>query len=143
MKMNLAIARTAVLLATLVAAGCSRDPLQMDLGAGRASQAVLTGNDQQARAGTELPQPVTVQVLDAAGNGVHNQIVNFVVIEGGGHVYAGAALTDDQGFARDWWTLGEQAGANAMEARAVDSGSGEALVFGVFHATGIAADQTD
>jgi hypothetical protein len=84
---------------------------------------------------------VTVQVLDAAGKGVPDQIVKFVITEGGGEVYAGAALTDKQGFAREWWTLGEQAGENAMEVRSMASGTGEVLVFGTFRAIGLNADQ--
>jgi hypothetical protein len=136
--MKLPTLPTAVFLAIALAAGCSRsDPFQPGLQAGPASRAVLSGSDQRAPAGTELPQPVVVKVLDAAGNPVPDQIVNFVVTGGGGEVYAGAAITNRQGVAQEWWTLGPRPGPNTLEARAVDSGSGEALVFGTFQATGL------
>jgi hypothetical protein len=134
MKRNLRTV-SAVLVGFVVAvAGCSRSGVLPDLDAGGASHAVATGSGQQAAAGTELPAPVTVKVLDIAGRPVSNQIVNFVVTRGGGHVYSGRAITDADGLARDWWTLGPTAGANALEARAVDSSTGEALVFGRFEA---------
>jgi hypothetical protein len=138
--MKLPTLRTAVFLAIALAAGCSRsDPFQPGLDAGAASRAVLIGSDQKATAGTELPKPIAVKVLDAAGNPVPDQIVNFVVTSGGGHVYAGAALTNGQGVAQEWWTLGPRPGPNTLEARAVDSTTGEALVFGTFQAVGLDA----
>jgi hypothetical protein len=97
---------------------------------------ILSGNAQTAPVLTELPQPVVVKVTDAQGHKVKNQVVNFVVTAGGGHVFAGTAITNDDGVAQERWTLGGVAGApQALEARAVDSSTGQALVFATFTAT--------
>jgi len=96
------------------------------------------GNTQTAAVNTELPQPVVVKVTDAKGHAVKGQVVNFVVTAGGGHVFAGTALTNDDGIAQERWTLGAVAGPQTLEARAVDSSTGQALVFATFTATATA-----
>ncbi|MFL5540891.1 MAG: Ig-like domain-containing protein [Longimicrobiaceae bacterium] len=97
---------------------------------------VLAGNAQTAPVLTELPQPLVVQVTDAQGHKVKGQVVNFVVTAGGGHVFAGTAITSNDGVAQERWTLGGVAGApQTLEARAVDSATGQALVFATFTAT--------
>lgn len=60
---------------------------------------------------------------------------------GGGSVWAGSALTDKRGHARDYWTLGPSTdpGANTLEVRAVDPTTGEKRVFATFTATGLPA----
>ena len=60
--------------------------------------------------------------------------MNFVVTEGGGSVFAGTALTDDEGLAKDFWTLGFP-GPQEVQVRAVDSKTGAKLVFATFEAT--------
>lgn len=126
-----------MIFTTVLLGGCSRgNPLQSTPETGPPSQIVLVGNNQEGPAGVELPAALTVIVLDSEGRPVRNQIVNFVVTRGGGQVYAGAAVTDSDGQARDWWTLGSVPGVNELEARAVDSWTGEPLVFGRFIATG-------
>jgi hypothetical protein len=77
---------------------------------------------------------LVVKVEDAKGKGVRGQIVNFRVTEGGGSVFAGVAITDKDGVAQERWTLGES-GSQQVEARAVDTETGEALTFAVFIAT--------
>ncbi|HET7462952.1 MAG TPA: Ig-like domain-containing protein [Longimicrobium sp.] len=100
---------------------------------------VVAGNTQSAAAGAELPQPLVVKVSDAKGRAVKGQVVNFVVTAGGGQVFAGTALTNDDGLAQERWTLGKVAGApQTLEARAVDSSTGQALVFATFTATATA-----
>lgn len=95
---------------------------------------VVSGDLQTATAGTQLPQPLVVEVLDAGGNPVRGQVVNWVVTAGGGSVFAGTAVTDANGRAQERWTLGTVAGdTQRVEARAVGS-SGEAIVFGEFRA---------
>jgi hypothetical protein len=97
---------------------------------------IVADNTQSAPVLTELPQPVVVKVTDANGHVVKGQVVNFVVTAGGGHVFAGTAITNDDGLAQERWTLGSVAGApQTLEARAVDSATGAALVFATFSAT--------
>jgi hypothetical protein len=100
---------------------------------------IIAGNAQSAPVLTELPQPVVVKVTDANGHVVNGQVVNFVVTAGGGHVFAGTAITNNDGLAQERWTLGGVAGApQTLEARAVDSATGAALVFATFSATATA-----
>ena len=100
-----------------------------------ASLVVVSGGDQRGEVGTELPNAVVVQVRDAEGQPVANQIINVVVVEGGGSVFAGSAQTNAQGEARERWTLGTVAGEQALEARAVDQSTGDPVVFGRITAT--------
>ena len=99
---------------------------------------ILSGNAQTAPVLTELPQPVVVKVTDDKGHAVRGQIVNFVVTAGGGHVFAGTAITNGDGIAQERWTLGGVAGLQTLEARAVNTSTGQPLVFGTFTATGTA-----
>jgi hypothetical protein len=99
--------------------------------------AIVSGNDQQAPAGSELPAPIVVKVTNTSGTAVAGQLVNFVVTQGGGSVFAGRAITNSSGIAQEWWTLGATPGANTLEVRAVDSSTGQPRVFGTFRATGL------
>src|SRR5690606_24176665 len=102
---------------------------------------IVSGNEQRAAAGSELPNPVVIRVRDSAGRAVRNQIVNFRVTDGGGSVYGGATLTNESGIAQDRWRLGSKVGTQTLEARAVDATTGEKLRFAVFRATAIEASQ--
>lgn len=129
----------AVFLGALAAAGCQdAGPVGWggELPLTVARYEIVAGEGQSAPAGSELPAPLVVRVTDATGAARQGQIVNWIVTGGGGDVFAGVALTDSLGFAREWWTLGPEPGANTLEARAVDSSTGEALVFARFAATG-------
>lgn len=98
---------------------------------------IVSGNTQTGVVGHELPGAVVVRVKDDQGRPVSGQIVNFRVVAGGGSVFAGAALSDASGIARERWTLGTAAGPQRLEARAVDS-NGVAIVFASFDATAVA-----
>jgi hypothetical protein len=131
------IAGALALLVGLLAAGCNGEVV----GGGQtpAKLVVVSGDLQTAQVGTELPQQLVVRVLDDRGRPVKGQIVNFRVTAGNGTVFAGAALTDAFGEARERWTLGTVAGdTQRVEARAVNPATGEALVFGQFRAIGTA-----
>jgi hypothetical protein len=111
-----------------------------------ASIQIVSGNAQTGFAGEELPDAVVVRVTDAAGTPVAGQIINFKVTEGGGSVFAGAALSDASGTARERWTLGPVTGLSPvpqkLEARAVDTQTGGAIVFATFAATAAARPPT-
>lgn len=88
--------------------------------------------------GQELPEPLVVHATDANGRDVKQQIINFRVVSGGGSVFAGTALTNEHGLARERWTLGTSTSLpQRVEARAVDPGTGEALVFARFDGTAL------
>ena len=101
-----------------------------------AQVAVVSGNTQTGPVLAELPQPLVVKVTDAQGRAVKGQVVSFVVTAGGGHAAAGTVTTDAQGLAQGRWTLGGVAGApQTLEARAVNSNTGQVLAFTTFTAT--------
>jgi hypothetical protein len=129
------IAGAAALLWGLLVAGCNGELV----GGGQipAKMVVISGDLQSGMVGTELQQPLVVRVVDDRDRPVKNQLVNFVVIAGGGSVFAGSAITNADGEARERWTLGTVAGdTQRVEARAVDPSTGQALVFAVFRAIG-------
>jgi len=95
---------------------------------------VVSGDAQMGVAFQELPAPVVVRLLEAGKDKVvPGQTLNFRVTQGGGSVFAGAATTDKDGLAADYWTLGAP-GPQVLEVRAVTA-SGQKLVLGTFTAT--------
>lgn len=129
------LARTLLLLGLAGVAACD-SPTNSGPGA-PAELAIVSGDLQTRTVGRELTSALVVRVTDDKGRPIEGQIVNFRVTAGGGTVFAGAALTDDDGQARERWTLGTVAGdTQRVEARAVDPATGAALVFAVFRAVG-------
>jgi hypothetical protein len=103
------------------------------------SISIVSGAEQSGVVNTELPKPLIVKAVDEAGKPVLGQIVNFVVTSGGGHVFAGAAATDKNGTAQEFWTLGKTtADPQIVEVRSVDPTTGEKKVYGEFRATPLA-----
>ncbi|MDQ6887639.1 MAG: Ig-like domain-containing protein [Gemmatimonadota bacterium] len=131
-------AYAAALVCALVAAGCSGDaPTGNALGP-PARFDLVSGDNQTATVGTELPAPLVVKVLDANGRPIPNQVVNFVVTLGGGRAFAGAASTTTAGIAQERWTLGTVAGAQTIEVRSVDGATGQPRTWAIFSATATA-----
>ena len=129
--------RIALVLSLLALISCDTEtPTEPDPPVA-ASMQIVSGQQQTDTVGRELAEPVVVQVLSAEGAPVRGQVVNFVVTEGGGEVFAGTSITDELGFARERWTLGTTSGPQALQARAVDTQSGQALVFADFSATAL------
>ncbi len=127
------------LLAALALSGACDSPTSSGPGA-PATLDIVAGDLQTRTVGTELPQQLVVRVLDDKGKAVEGQVVNFRVTAGNGSVFAGTALTDAAGEARERWTLGTVAGdTQRVEARAVNPTTGAALVFAEFRAVGTAA----
>lgn len=125
------------LLALASLTGCHDEPLAPVPGVAAAIRLVEGGN-QSGVVGQELPSPLLVEVTDAQGNPVANQILNFRVISGGGSVFAGTGLTNAAGRAQERWTLGTNAKEpQLLEARAVANATGAPLVFAAFSATAL------
>src|SRR6266568_3138598 len=117
----------------LVLASCTA-PVGTDQPVGSLSLSVVSGNNQTAPPGTELPNPLVARVEDSRGHVVRGQIVNFIVVSGGGSVFAGAAISGGDGIVQERWTVGSS-GPQQVEARAVDNQTGEKLTFAIFTAT--------
>jgi len=98
---------------------------------------VVSGNGQSGVVGTEVA-PLIV-IVRSNGNPVPLQVLNFRVVSGGGSVYGGTELTDNDGIAQEIWTLGTDASQpQQVEVRAVESSTGAQKVFATFTATAIA-----
>ncbi|MEM7204904.1 MAG: hypothetical protein AAF628_31905 [Planctomycetota bacterium] len=83
--------------------------------------AVLSGNQQSATVGSELPQQIAVRVVDAGSAPLVGELMTFRVTasngtlsdqSGGGSAAVLQAFTDANGEARAFWTLGSDAGQN-------------------------------
>lgn len=84
---------------------------------------VIAATTAFVRCGQEIP--VTATATDAKGKPVKGMLVNFNVLDGGGSLFGGAAITTDAGVARDYWTLGSRANvSNTLAVRAVDPRTG-------------------
>ncbi len=84
---------------------------------------VERGDEQAAPAGSLLPNPLIVQLLDGAGAGIAGRAVAWVVSAGGGTVTPATRITDAEGFANAQWTLGPSAGVNRVTAEVPQIGA--------------------
>jgi Tol biopolymer transport system component len=102
---------------------CGEVPTQAtDSGGIRVSVAAASTGFVQC--GEEIP--VTATVTDGKGKVLTGFLVNFRVLDGGGSMFAGSALTDNKGQARDYWTIGSGANlGNTLEVRAVNATTGD------------------
>jgi hypothetical protein len=125
---GLAFVRAALLL---MAAGCDQPA---GSGASAPDQMlVVSGDDQVAFIGEDLPEAVAVRVVDRHGRPVAGHPVGFVVLSGGGSVVAEAASTDADGRVTARWKLGTVAGQQVVEAR-IANGQGGLLLSVAAHA---------
>jgi Bacterial Ig-like domain (group 1) len=89
-------------------------PVKITAGAPDAVEAI-GGDGQSAIAGTPLPQPIVVRVLDDRRNPVSGSEVAFVAADGG-IADPRQEATGPSGEARAQWTLGPEAGAQVLSA---------------------------
>ena len=78
--------------------------------------AKLSGDEQQAAAGTALSEPFVVEVRDQNGAVLPGAVVTFSVLGDGGTLSVDADTTDAEGLAGTTLTLGGQPGTNIVEA---------------------------
>ncbi len=76
----------------------------------------LQGDGQAAPAGTTLPGPFGVQVVDAIGQPVEGVEIGFQVVAGGGVAVPTSVRTDDAGRATANWRLGPSPGFHRLTA---------------------------
>jgi hypothetical protein len=113
--------RWAIPVALVALAACGGDDLTLPSdgspadGAPSPAELQMAGGDGQVGvAGSPLPSPVRVQVLDDSGNGLAGQSVNWIVSTGGGRAPQ-STTTDANGYAEATWVLGAP-GANSLSA---------------------------
>ncbi|MGH7630512.1 MAG: Ig-like domain-containing protein [Gemmatimonadales bacterium] len=77
---------------------------------------IVSGDDQNGEAGSELPNPLVIRVTDGEGRAIGGASVVWVVTEGGGFVQPVFGSTDAGGRASTRWTLGPNPGRNRVSA---------------------------
>lgn len=82
---------------------------------------IASGDGQGGTAGTALPLPVVVQVVDEEGTGLAGQTVSWIVTTGEGSAPP-SSVTDSEGLAAATWTLGNP-GPNTLTATVSGLGS--------------------
>ncbi len=113
----------------LFAAGCKDDAGPPE--ARVAAVTVVSGEGQQATAGTAVGQPLVARAADTQGGVVAGATAAWEVVSGAGSVEAVGAATDAGGLTRANWTLGPGAGEQSVR---VTVGTASAL----FHASAAA-----
>lgn len=81
---------------------------------------IAQGNNQVAKAGAGLPNPIVIRIVGPGNVPMKNIAVAFQVISGGGLISPQSGLTNALGEVTARWTLGGTAGTNTL---AVSSGS--------------------
>jgi hypothetical protein len=117
------------LIALIVAAACA-DPSD-SVGPASTVKAV-SSTSITAVAGSTLPDPLRVQVLDARDHEVQGAKVQFAIVQGDGSLDTHLAITDADGIAEVHWTLSKVAGENQVVASTFGPQS-----IATFNATGI------
>jgi hypothetical protein len=70
----------------------------------------VSGNGQEASAGSPLPEPVRVRVLDQEGEPSARLWVEWTVVGGSGEVRPRNTFSDENGIAETTWILGPEVG---------------------------------
>ena len=77
---------------------------------------IVSGNNQRGDPGTELADPLVVEVLDEDGDVVSGVAVTFSVTAGGGSLSDTSVDTNSRGRAQTYLTLGDEPGRNSVRA---------------------------
>jgi hypothetical protein len=98
---------SALSIAVTLGAGCSGSTEPKIKIGPPASLSLLSGDKQSAVAGSQLPQPLTLQVRDQSGNAVPGVSVKIVATVGNGTFVPDSAVTDAEGNVSFAWTIGK------------------------------------
>ena len=112
-------------LVLALAAGCGGSELMFPDGGAITTIRIAAGNAQTGEVGHLLSDPVTVEVIDAAGDPVKDATVEFVVISAGdgAAILPSTATTNDVGQAEAQVLLGDKVGVQTGEAHLVVGGA--------------------
>ncbi len=119
-----------VVLAML--AGCGGSDLVLPGSGTPADLQMVNGNDQTGLAGSPLPQPLEVKVVDDRGNPLSGHTVTFALDTDapGALLDPESVRTGQNGIAQSRWTLGATSGTQRVVARVIRNGSAEPLEVG-------------
>ncbi len=118
---GLSIHRLLVVMSAAALGACGGEDLTLPTADSSRLQ-IIAGDEQEGPAGSALPDPLIVRLLDPAGKPVSGRTVLWVVRAGDGAVDPVTGMTDADGFASAAWTLGALAGPNAVDAEVPNVG---------------------
>jgi len=109
--------------ALVLALGCSGGDLTLPSSGGPAALSVVSGDGQQAAAGTVLGEPLTVQLLDSSARPVSGIAVQFSFVGDvpGAGLDPASVVTDQNGRAAAVARLGRVLGAQVIVAQVASS----------------------
>src|SRR5665213_4196590 len=111
MKWRKCVRRWRNLVVAIAGAACSRGDATAPVPAGPPNALlVVAGNNQSALGGTQLAQPITIKLVDAAGTGVPNVAIGFSISAGEGLLASSSTtvMSNQAGVAvAPSWTLGK------------------------------------
>lgn len=112
------LAAAVVILGVAATLSCGESPTAVRFGQPATLQ-IITGNGQTGVAGQALPEPLTLQVLDAAGHSLPGLTVFWSPASGSGTLFARAfpTVTDSAGLVLVVWQLGFPIGEQQVMAR--------------------------
>lgn len=118
-----------VWLAVMMAlVGCGNDPGGPSAPAVAPLLSIIAGDVQTDTVMRQLPVQVAARLTDKlSGVPLAGRVVNWVVIEGGGTIFAAVTQTGSDGVARQPYTLGPIAGRQRLVARWLDPETGEPI----------------
>ena len=99
------------------ATGLSSAFFTINTGEPPAAIVLVSGNNQSGKPGAKLANPFVVEVVDENDDPVSGVSVTFAVTAGGGTLSTTSATTGSNGRAQTRLTLGEELGANTVQAR--------------------------
>jgi hypothetical protein len=99
---------------------------------------IIAGNAQIDTIGKVLPTQIAAALRDKeSGAPLAGRIVNWVVVDGGGSVFAPVVQTGADGIARQTWTLGMTPGGQTLVARWLNPDTGEPVTIDTARATAV------
>lgn len=116
------VAAASVAAACLLGAACGGGDLVLPGGSSPSVLEALSGSDQAAPPGVELPQPIVVRVKDEHDQPLAGVRVAFTVGAAGGETIPDTATTDAEGVAPARWVLGDAPGEQQVVAEVVGAG---------------------
>jgi len=126
----LGVAITALMIVAACAETLAPEPVVVQLAAGA---------DQEAEAGSQLPDPLAVSVLGLDSLPRRGVLVEWDVVQGEGSVVPATSLTGVDGRAEATWTFGMALGDQAVRA----TGGGEVVVFHGWATPALPSDWAD
>lgn len=100
------------LSATLPMWGCSNSQGPAPLAA---RIALVSGDGQYSKAGTELTEPVVAKVTFSDGSPATGELVRFAIVDGGGSLSRATANVTSNGTTSVHWTLGPSTGTQHLK----------------------------